>query len=225
MEIKNLPFEVKADVEKRMISGYASTWKKDLVGDQIVQGAFKKTLAERFPLGKIKVLWQHGAPLGMPTVMKEDSTGLYVEAKISKTTLGNDALEYMRDGVVDEMSIGYDVLLDDLSEDGQTRYLKELQLYEFSPVTFGANPYTSINGVKTLEMATLLKEGRSISGANIERIRTAVNHLTDLLEAAEKESEKSRRPANATLKTPVYATDDELKAFFDLAAEIKNYKK
>src|ERR1700752_875622 len=113
-ETKNLPFEVKTNVDQRIFEGYASTWDKDLVNDQIIQGAFAKTIKER--KDKIKVLWQHGAPLGKPLEMVEDSKGLYVKAYVSKTQLGDEALEYMRDGVVDEMSIGYKVMDDEYAK-------------------------------------------------------------------------------------------------------------
>lgn len=194
MDKKAFPFEIKADSEKRTFEGYASTWKKDLVNDQITQGAFKKTIAERFGKNQIKILWQHYDPIGLPSHMEEDSKGLYVVGKISKTALGDDALTLMKDGVIDSMSIGYDVVRDSLSEDGATRFLHELKLYEFSPVTFPANPDTQITGVKRAalgfdydieEMTKLIKAGRVLSAANLEKLRGMMTELTTLLASAE----------------------------------------
>src|SRR5699024_5429610 len=110
-----LEMELKADELKesnvntaeRTFEGYASTWDKDKGGDIIVPGAFKKYINEAFPKGRIKVLWQHDQALGMPTEMAEDTKGLYVKARVSKTRLGDEALELMADGVIDRMSIGY----------------------------------------------------------------------------------------------------------------------
>jgi len=103
MELKALKFDdSQVNIEERTFKGYASTFGNvDEVGDIIEQGAFTKTITERGPQGskQIKVLWQHSEPLGIPTVMQEDSRGLYVEGKISKTRLGDEALEPMRDGV------------------------------------------------------------------------------------------------------------------------------
>jgi uncharacterized protein len=221
MLLKNLSFEYKADADKRVFEGYASTWDKDLGGDMILPGAFKKTILERFPRKKIKILWQHSEPLGLPTHMEEDSKGLYVVGYISKTQLGDDALELMKDGVVDQMSIGYDVNKDDLSEDGATRYLKELTLYEFSPVTFPMNPMADITSVKTHfnslvkefsnpVMATMLKEGRVLSKSNVTALKNAIETLQAILSQVEKGNDE---PKNLHSFEP----------FSQLIAEMKGY--
>lgn len=229
MDTKAFSFEIKANAEKRTFEGYASTWKKDLVNDQITQGAFTKTIADRFPKNGIKILWQHDAPIGLPTAMHEDSKGLYVVGKISNTQLGNDALELMRDGVVDAMSIGYDVVKDSLSDDGSTRFLHELKLYEFSPVTFPANPSAIVTAVKRAqfgafdydieEMTKLIKAGRVLSGANIEKLRNMMTELSTLLAAAE--PDKDNEPPDDTQKSEPFKDTH----FIDLFAEMKNYAK
>lgn len=207
-QVKSIPMELKINEENRIFEGYASTFgNKDYVNDIVVAGAFKKTISERFPTKQIKVLYQHSQPLGMPLHMEEDSKGLYVKAHISKTTLGNDVLELMRDGVIDRMSIGYDVLQDEENQDG-ARLLKELRLYEFSPVTFPANDEAIISSVKSIEdmeqllsktigseeLTRLLKEGRVLSKATANKISTAIEALNEVLAAASVE-EKHEPPA------------------------------
>lgn len=222
MLLKNLEFEYKANADKRTFEGYASTWDKDLGGDQIIVGAFRKSIQERFPRNKVKILWQHNEPIGLPSQMHEDSKGLYVVGKISKTRLGDEALELMKDGVVDQMSIGYDVVQDDISEDGQTRYLKELVLYEFSPVTFPMNPNADIVSVKTHFnslikefsnplMANMLKEGRTLNKANVQALKNAIDTLQGILSQVEGVSE----PSKASLT--------DLEPFQQLIAEMKGY--
>ncbi len=208
MLIKNLSFEYKANSEKRTFEGYASTWDIDLGQDQIEKGAFKKTIAERFPKNDIKILWQHdyNKPIGLPVSMVEDSKGLYIVGKVSNTTLGNEALELMNDKVVDKMSIGYDVVKDDISEDGSIRYLKELVLYEFSPVTFPMNTGADILSVKTHfnslikefnnpSMATLLKEGRALNKQNVQALKSAIETLQGILNQVQSDDE----PKNLSL--------------------------
>src|SRR5699024_10780708 len=137
MEHKSVSFKAD-DIEGRTFSGYASTWDKDLGGDIIAKGAFAKTLSER--AGRVKVLWQHSEPIGNPVSMREDERGLFVEAQLSKTRLGDEALELMRDGVIDQMSIGYSVPEGKSERDSDgNRLIKELKLYEFSAVTFPMN--------------------------------------------------------------------------------------
>lgn len=150
-------FVIKQDnvnLEERTFEGYAATWDKDLVDDIIYPGAFTKSIQEAFPAGKIKILWQHYEPLGMPLEMKEDSYGLFVKGKVSKTRLGDEALELMKDGVVSSMSIGFNIPVSksEIDEDG-VRHIREVKLKEFSPVTFPANEAAVITGVKDIENA------------------------------------------------------------------------
>lgn len=198
MEHKSVTFELKANKSKREIEGYASTYEKDLVGDVIQKGAFSKTIAERMPRNQIKILWQHdqNRPIGRPIHMQEDSKGLYIVGRLTEGVKDADeAIALIQDGVVDTMSIGYDVIKDGVSEDGQTRFLKELRLYEFSPVTFPANPQANIlsvtkgldellNGINIKELDNLTKDGRVLSAKNIATIQSAVQALNEILEMA-----------------------------------------
>lgn len=210
--VKSIPFEVKINENKRTFEGYASTFgNADLVNDIVQPGAFKKTISERLPKNQIKVLYQHYEPLGRPTHMEEDSKGLYVEAYVSKTSLGNDVLELMKDGVIDRMSIGYDVVKDDQDHESGTRLLKELKLYEFSPVTFPANEEAIIGQVKSISelenmltktvggnMARLLKEGRVLSKTTYSKVKTAIEALQEVLAAAD---EGKHEPPGGTHKS------------------------
>lgn len=208
-QVKSIPMELKINEESRTFEGYASTFgNKDFVDDIVLPGAFKKTIMERFPKKQIKVLYQHREPLGIPLHMEEDSKGLYVKAHVSRTSLGNDVLELMRDGVIDRMSIGYDILQDEKDRDNGARLLKELRLYEFSPVTFPANDEAIIAQVKSIddmeqllskaiggtELTRLLKEGRVLSKSTANKIATAIEALNEVLAAANIDQEKHEPP-------------------------------
>lgn len=162
MDFKAVKFETKALGDDRF-EGYASFFNNiDAYDDIIEKGAFRKTIAEN--RNRIKVLWQHDTnePIGIPEEMHEDDNGLYVKAKISMTDTGKKALTLIKDGVITEMSIGYDVVKDDYKMLGtkRVRMLKELKLWEFSPVTFAAN-----DKAKILKMRHLLE---NIKGDKIE---------------------------------------------------------
>lgn len=193
MERKALEFkDASVDIDARTFEGYASTWTKDLVGDIILPGAFAKSIEHKFKVGRIKVLWQHSDPLGMPTEMREDSAGLYVKGKISKTRLGDEALELMRDGVVSSMSIGFSIPKGgaDWDDDGITRTIKEVDLFEFSPVTFPANPAAVITGVKSFDprdVERILREAgysrsqaKAIANGGVKSLREAGEENEDL---------------------------------------------
>lgn len=103
-------------------------------------GAFARTIAERGP-GRVKVLAQHAAtanPIGRATVLREDPTGLYAELRISKTQAGDEALELIRDGALDGLSIGFTPVRE--SQDPRTGVVHrvEVRLHEISLVNFPA---------------------------------------------------------------------------------------
>lgn len=189
MEIKAIAFDdSQVDMEERTFKGYASTFGNvDEVGDIIEAGAFTKSIMERGPAGtkQIKVLWQHDMPLGMPTVMMEDSKGLYVEGKISKTRLGDEALELMRDGVVDRMSIGFSIPMGKSMWDDsmQVRRIKEVKLFEFSPVTFPANEMAMVTGVKNLKLIRQLASGGQLSKEELKALAEMLPELQALVDA------------------------------------------
>ena len=92
MEFKSLKFDAGAvDPDERTFEGYAAAYgNADSDNDIIEQGAFAKSIKEAFPAKSIKVLWQHDArqPIGLPVEMREDSRGLWVKSRISRTAKG-----------------------------------------------------------------------------------------------------------------------------------------
>jgi len=194
MKLKNYPFQIKVDAEKRTFEGYASTWDIDLENDQILPGAFKKSIDERLPYNKIKILYNHQDAIGVPIEMGEDEKGLYVKGKISNTTLGNDVINLMADNVISEMSIGFDIISDREPENG-IRKISEVKLWEVSPVIFGANPHTSIFNVQKrfADMVEIVKheqkEGRVLSAVNKRKLEEVVEILQSILVSIDKEPE------------------------------------
>ena len=149
-EIKTFKFEVKeVDEEEGTFTGYAATFSKipDSYGDIIDPGAFKKTIKERNK--QIKILWNHYIlePIGRPTKLEEDEKGLYFEGKLSLgVQRAREVLSLMKDGVINEMSIGFNTVKERMV-DG-IHHLQEIKLYDISPVSFAANPEAMITSVK-----------------------------------------------------------------------------
>lgn len=143
------------DIKKGIVTGYYAAFNNvDLGGDLIEPGAFAKTIAERGPQGsnRIQFLNQHDTwqNLGKPFVLKEDDYGLYHESKISKTSIGKDALILLQDGVLDSFSIGYRVITENMMND--VNHLKEIFLYEGSLVTFPMNESAIVTGIKGIDI-------------------------------------------------------------------------
>jgi uncharacterized protein len=140
--------EDKANGEKGIIEAYVSIFDNvDLGGDKIIKGAFAESLAKKLPKG----VWMHNwdEPIAKTISAREDDKGLYIKGKlIMEVQRAKEAYALMKEGVIDEFSIGYRVLEDEWEEDG-TRKLKKLRLYEWSPVLAGMNPETELIGIKS----------------------------------------------------------------------------
>jgi HK97 family phage prohead protease len=154
---KNFDAVVKdVDTKKGIVEGYFSTWGIiDSDGDELMPGAYVKTLQENGPGTKrerIMHLWQHSSrhPMGRFTEegsLKEDKDGLFFRSKISRTTYGKDALQLYDDGVINEHSVGIQIIKNQQAGEGHSQVL-EVKLWEGSTVTWGANENTPVTAVK-----------------------------------------------------------------------------
>jgi len=188
MERKNLAFEVKAvDEDEGIFEGYASTWTKtpDAYGDIVDKGAFKKTIKENN--GRVKILWNHNPdePIGIPVELREDDVGLYVKGKLSLgVQRAREILALMKDGVISTMSIGFRTITEVIVDD--VRHLKEVKLYDTSPVTFAANETAVILDVRAAE--------RAINSNDLESVVKAVDSLQALLKKHDGEEPEDSTP-------------------------------
>jgi uncharacterized protein len=152
-------FELK-DVDEKtgIITGRCAIFNiLDSDKDIIIPTAFDKTLAER-GVGsaklRIKHLWQHDsfAPIGVPQVLRPDEVGLYFETKVGRDSFSQDKLLQHVDGIISEMSFGYNVIRKEEqrneAQDLVSRKLIELKMWEYSSVTWGANSLTEIISAK-----------------------------------------------------------------------------
>jgi len=166
-EYLDIPFEIKEiDDKDGTFSGMASTFggEPDSYGDVIAKGAFSESLAAGGRNGfGVAMLWQHKTdqPLGTWTELIENSKGLKVTGKLTKgVKQADEALLLLKDGALKGMSIGYDVPKDGYVFDDKTgvRYLKKINLWEISIVSFPANTRAQITGVKAIEDAKTERE-------------------------------------------------------------------
>ncbi|SPU44836.1 phage prohead protease, HK97 family [Brevundimonas diminuta] len=140
-----LGLDVKAVGDDGVIEGYASTFNViDSYGEMVAPGAFKASIAglKRAKRG-LKMLWQHDShqPIGIWDDLEEDAKGLRVVGRLLKDTVAKAAEAYalIREGALDELSIGYRELESAPHPDQRgVTILKKLDLREVSPVTFGA---------------------------------------------------------------------------------------
>lgn len=150
---KSFKLNLKAIEEKDnfgYFEGYAAIFgEKDLVGDIIRRGAFKKTLESwRNARKNIPLLYQHEETIGVITEAFEDDIGLYVKGEINlNVEEGRKAYELLKQGALQGLSFGYEVLQSRWAKDG-TREILEVKLWEVSLVTFPAQEKTKILSFK-----------------------------------------------------------------------------
>jgi len=157
-ERKDFPFEIKSDdiQESGIFKGYGSMFggEPDSYGDIVMKGAFVDSLSKGGRNGTgVAMLWQHdpSKPLGVWNQIEEDKKGLYVEGQLAiNTQLGKEAYELMKMGAVRGLSIGYQLNKDgyEMDKENKVRKLKNIDLWEISPVTFPASTRAQITGVK-----------------------------------------------------------------------------
>ncbi|MBL8133916.1 MAG: HK97 family phage prohead protease [Anaerolineae bacterium] len=166
-------------------------------GDIVKAGAFARTIAERGT--RVQVLDSHRADSVLRVVGKtlaireigreelpaevlarhpEATGGLLARTQyLLDTPEGAGVFKRIAAGAVSEYSIGYDALRTEIIQaqrrDGtatQARLIKEVRLWEYSPVIWGMNPATATVGVK--------------SAAWAEAARAEVQQVLDEVEAA-----------------------------------------
>jgi HK97 family phage prohead protease len=154
MIYKNISQGIIEDVDdvKGIVTGYFSAFNNiDSDGDVIVSGAYKKTVAENGPQGKNRImhLLQHNPlmPLAKPMDLMEDAKGLRFTSKITETSYGKDVIKLYAEGVFNEHSVGFEIIKAD--NKAGYREIREIKLWEGSTVTWGANPNTPIESMKS----------------------------------------------------------------------------
>lgn len=197
---KNLQFKITEDEDGTgYIEGYASVFGNiDTMNEVVQEGAFAKTLGENLQAGKVKFVDFHNSMrssediLGVVEEAEEDEHGLKFKARLSSTDRAQNVRTKIKEGILDALSIGYDVIQDEVEDN--IRYLKELKLWEISVVSWGANPEAGVTGVKQdftkqlEEITWRAKEGRVLSKRNYEKVQEAKQALEALLESAEPEN-------------------------------------
>lgn len=200
MKYLNFATEFKAAGDSGKFEGYAAIFGNvDLGMDLIKEGAYKEFAYRKN--GKIVVLNNHriGEPIGLAEV-SQDSKGLAFSGElILDLPIARSTHALMKAGVVDEMSMGYDVLPGGakILESG-VRELTALKLWEISPVTFAMNPQAGIDAVKSIVREGVLpslKEFedflREAGFSNTQAKAVAGNGLRKLLDRCEADGNTS----------------------------------
>jgi HK97 family phage prohead protease len=205
-EVRTNHVELRAEGDGRTFTGYAAVFGQPslpLPFTEIVKpGAFKRSLQSR---SRMMLLWNHDTSNPLASTrngslqMVEDSVGLKVTATLPDTTLGRDIAELVRTGVIDAMSFGFAVKKDSWSQDGNTRYLEDVDLFEASIVSTPAYEQTSgtiaVRAVDTISADLLaeallkIESGEELDPEQGALIGAVIGKLTKVEEPEVKEPE------------------------------------
>ncbi|MFQ5451457.1 MAG: HK97 family phage prohead protease [Nitrospinaceae bacterium] len=154
-EFKSFPFKMSRVAESGEFTGYASTFGEiDLGGDVVDPGAFKKTLRES--RGKVPVLDHHDPTrqIGWNLEAREDDRGLLVRGLLDlNVRAARERHSLMKMAVQvggrTGLSIGFRTVKEGPDRQNPlVRHLKEVQLFEYSIVTFPMNTQAGITTIK-----------------------------------------------------------------------------
>ena len=150
-EYKNMVFELKA-LKARQFEGYGSIFGNvDHGGDIVVHGAFARSLADHKKQGVLpQMFWMHQMDKvpGKWIEMDEDDKGLYVKGEFVETELGNEIHTLVQQKAVRGLSIGFVTTERAYDKEGN-RLIKEVDLWEVSPVSLAMNPLAQVTSAKS----------------------------------------------------------------------------
>ena len=170
-ESKNIDIELKDEGGK--VEAVFSLFNSiDSDGDVVMPGAVKSG----FKNNQVPMVWSHkwDMPIGKGTIDQDDDKAVFKGEFFMDTESGREAYNLVKNmGDMQQWSFGYKVndseyakAKDKEGEDTNARYLKDLTVYEVSPVLVGANQDTYTLAIKS--NTELLKEIADVKGDDKE---------------------------------------------------------
>lgn len=176
MQTLDCGLEIKSLTDEGVVEGYASIFNNvDHGGDKVVPGAFVDSLAKARQGGRtVKMLWSHdpSQPIGVWEDLAEDGKGLRGTGRlVMEVSKAREVHALMKAGAVGGLSIGYRTI--NSEPEGNVRLLKQVELFEISPVTFPMNDRAKISAVKADgvdEIVEKLAAGDRLTEREFERL-------------------------------------------------------
>lgn len=159
------PLELKSTSDLGEFEGLLAVYNNvDLGGDIVMPGSIQETVTT--PDGSLRILDSHDtrSPIGKGK-LTDTPGGLHIKRKLDLAVArARELLSLMKSGIINGLSIGYDIIGADGAEirsDG-VRLLKRLKLWEGSLVCFPMNPLAQISAVKGIDQCRSVGEWESV---------------------------------------------------------------
>ena len=160
-EVKNIDLELKSDTEGKVSAVFSVFNSLDSDGDIVLPGSIKSG----FKSGSVPMVWAHkwDMPIGKGSIDSDGEKATFNGEFFMDTESGKEAYKIVKNMAdMQQWSFGYRVndaergKIGEGEEEKDARFLKDLTVFEVSPVLVGANQDTYTMAIKSNEQ--LLKE-------------------------------------------------------------------
>jgi len=182
---KSVEFKATDDTKGNVEAVFSVYNKLDTDGDVVVPGAIKSGFKDN----QVPMVFAHkwDQPIGKGTIISDDDKAVFKGNFFMNTEAGREAYNLAKEmGDLQEWSFGFRIhdyeiaeyKSDDMEEPVDVRYLKNLEVYEVSPVLVGANRETYTLAIKSGEEAVY-------QNSNIEEKEEVAPEVFSTVEEAE----------------------------------------
>ena len=175
-EVKAIDFELKEEAEGKVSAVFSVFNSLDSDGDVVLPGSIKSG----FKSGDVPMVWAHkwDMPIGKGRINEDDGKATFDGEFFMDTDSGQEAYKIVKNmGDMQQWSFGYRVndaerapfKSADSEDEQDARYLKDLTVFEVSPVLVGANQETytmAIKSNKELVEDLVEEEKKSVLGSS-----------------------------------------------------------
>jgi HK97 family phage prohead protease len=160
-EVKNIDLEIKSETEGKVSAVFSVFNSLDSDGDIVLPGSIKSG----FKSGSVPMVWAHkwDMPIGKGSIKSDGDKATFEGEFFMDTESGKEAYKIVKNMAdMQQWSFGYRVndaergKIGEGDEEKDARFLKDLTVFEVSPVLVGANQDTYTMAIKSNE--ELLKE-------------------------------------------------------------------
>lgn len=155
-EVKAIDFELKEEAEGKVSAVFSVFNSLDSDGDVVLPGSIKSG----FKSGDVPMVWAHkwDMPIGKGRIKEDDGKATFDGEFFMDTDSGQEAYKIVKNmGDMQQWSFGYRVndaerapfKSADSDDEQDARYLKDLTVFEVSPVLVGANQETYTMAIKS----------------------------------------------------------------------------
>jgi HK97 family phage prohead protease len=160
-EVKNIDLELKSETEGKVSAVFSVFNSLDSDGDVVLPGSIKSG----FKSGSVPMVWAHkwDMPIGKGSIESDGDKATFSGEFFMDTESGKEAYKIVKNMAdMQQWSFGYRVndaeqgKIGEGEEEKDARYLKDLTVFEVSPVLVGANQDTYTMAIKSND--ALIKE-------------------------------------------------------------------